>query len=316
VTLPKMLTAWARHYAGQRRFAVAELARTAHQASIMYRQDPGGGWELASGRPHPALRHIVREYEGYREAMPQPLRRREIPSASIPVIINFGPPYRLLDPAAPDDPARAVEQRSGFVAGLDDTFALTESTGAAHCVQLNLDPLAAYRLFARPMSDLTRQVVALEDLLGAGATLLTEELASEPTWEGRYAILDTMLAARLVAMPAPMPEIAWAWRQLVRSGGKISVTMLSGELGWSPKRLIAHFREQIGLPPKQSARLLRFQHAVVRLGAGTVPDWSAFAVECGFYDQSHLIAEFRQFAGETPAGLLRRRLPAAGGFAG
>jgi AraC-like DNA-binding protein len=294
--------------------ALAELHAAVNHDGIAVRQALDGGWELAVGRPHPRLRPAVREYEGYREAMAQPMRRRELPAATIAVIINFGPPYRLLEPAQPDDATRAIELHGGFVAGLDDTFAVTESTGAAHCLQLNLAPLAAWRLFRRPMSDLARRVVAFDDLLGSEAALFTERLAELPTWATRFALLDVALMERIGEAQPPSPEVAWAWRQLARSAGCVPISTLTEELGWSPRRLIERFREQIGLPPKQTARLLRFQRAVSRLVGDESPDWCAFAQQHGYYDQAHLIHEFRQFAGDTPEGLLRRRIARGGGF--
>jgi AraC-like DNA-binding protein len=294
---------------------VAEKATRVQAGRILTRRrDPAGGWALVSGSPDPSLRGAVRGYEGYVETMARPLRRRELPSANITVIVNFGSPYRLLDPATPDDPTRGVEQVGSFVAGLDDRFAVVESNGAANCLQLNLAPLAAYRLFARPMSDLARQVVSLDELLGAQAALLTEELAALPSWGRRFDRLERVIARRLVEAPAPSSEIIWAWRQLARSGGQVAIATLSAELGWSARRLIAHFREQVGLSPKLTARLLRFQRAAAGVTTDVV-DWGAFARQHGFYDQAHLINEFQQFAGDTPPGLARRRLPANGGFA-
>jgi AraC-like DNA-binding protein len=292
------------------------VAPRAHADNIVaHRQAIDGGWELVVGRPAPSVRPAVREYEGYVETMARPMRRRELPAADVTVIVNFGSPYRLLDPANPDDAARSVEYRSGFVAGLDDTFAVTESTGTAHCLQLNLAPLSAFRLFGLPMSDLARRVVTLDDLLGAEAALLTEQLVELPDWAARFSLLDATIAGRLAGSAAPSPEIVWAWRQLARSSGRVAISTLSSELGWSAKRLIARFREQVGLPPKQTARLLRFQRAAARLTFDETPDWSAFAQQLGYYDQAHLINEFHQFAGDTPEGLVRRRIAMGGGFA-
>lgn len=287
---------------------------TGYRQTITYARPPDGGWELAAGRPTAPLRGLIHGYEGYRERLAQPMRRRELPSARVTMIVNFGSPYRLLDPDAPDDAARAVEQRGGFMAGLDDTYAVTESAGDAHCLQIDLAPLAAYRLLGQPMSEIAGRVLALEDVLGAEAELLAERLAGLPTWEDRFALLDRALGKRLSHDAMPSSEIVWAWRQLAASGGNIQVSLLAEELGWSPKRLIARFREQVGLPPKQTARLLRFQRAVHRLRAGDVVDWGIFARDHGFYDQAHLINEFQRMAGDTPHGLLRRCLPADGGF--
>jgi transcriptional regulator GlxA family with amidase domain len=57
----------------------------------------------------------------------------------------------------------------------------------------------------------------------------------------------------------------------------------------------------VGLPPKAAARLLRFERAR-ELAANTErPDWARIAVSCGYYDQSHLIHDFRSVTGHTPA---------------
>jgi AraC-like DNA-binding protein len=59
----------------------------------------------------------------------------------------------------------------------------------------------------------------------------------------------------------------------------------------------------VGVSPKQFARIVRFQRAlrVAKHGAS----WSTVATEAGYYDQAHLIAEFRELAGTTPAAFLR-----------
>jgi AraC-like DNA-binding protein len=54
------------------------------------------------------------------------------------------------------------------------------------------------------------------------------------------------------------------------------------------------------LPPKTAARLLRFEHARGLAERVKAPDFARIAVETGYYDQSHLINEFRSFTGRTP----------------
>jgi AraC-like DNA-binding protein len=203
----------------------------------------------------------------------------------------------------------------GFVAGLHETYTVTETAGSQSGVELRLSPLGAYRLLGQSMDALSNRSVALDTLFGSWGLELAERLQTASTWDARFAILDTALTTRLVAAKIPSPEVAWAWRQLVDSGGSVPIAMLHDELGWSPKRLITRFREQIGLPPKQAARLLRFHRATTLIAADESPDWCALAQSCGYYDQSHLIQEFQRFAGDTPQGLARRRLETGDGFA-
>jgi methylphosphotriester-DNA--protein-cysteine methyltransferase len=71
--------------------------------------------------------------------------------------------------------------------------------------------------------------------------------------------------------------------------------------------LIAGFREHVGLPPKVVARILRFEHLVARLDDAGSASWSARALDGGFFDQSHLIRDFAEFAGCSPGAYLRER---------
>jgi AraC-like DNA-binding protein len=69
----------------------------------------------------------------------------------------------------------------------------------------------------------------------------------------------------------------------------------------------------VGLSPKSLARVHRFRGALALLDKanGEVP-WTELADACGFYDQSHLINEFRRFTGFSPVELARRDRPDSG----
>ena len=79
---------------------------------------------------------------------------------------------------------------------------------------------------------------------------------------------------------------------------------VAADVGWSRKHLITKFVQQIGLKPKTVARLIRFQRVLARAERGGAVGWSRLAYETGYADQPHLIREFREFAGTTPAGFL------------
>jgi methylphosphotriester-DNA--protein-cysteine methyltransferase len=104
--------------------------------------------------------------------------------------------------------------------------------------------------------------------------------------------------------------VRWAWRRLVRSGGAVPIGALAREVGWSHKHLITKFRQQVGLAPKTAARLVRFEHVWRRLGDGGPAHWDRIAADGGYADQSHLIRDFREFTGGSPAEFLARSTPA------
>jgi AraC-like DNA-binding protein len=77
------------------------------------------------------------------------------------------------------------------------------------------------------------------------------------------------------------------------------------ETGWSRRFVTDRFRAQLGLPPKAYARILRFQRAVGLLaGVGDGRTLADVAIECGYYDQSHLTRASVALAGCAPTGLM------------
>jgi len=271
------------------------------------------GFDLVLAPPHPALRGLVEGYQDFSEWAPAPVRRRELPGAAVVVIIDFGRGWRVLDPD--DDPGAAGERHGSFVAGLDDRAGFAEHPGEARCVQVDLTPLGARALLATPMHELARRVVPLDALLGAEAPRLAERLAAAPGSAARFALLDAALRARAARARAPRPDVAWAWRRLTETHGGVRVEALAAELGCSRRHLAARFRDEVGLPPKRLARLLRFRRAARLLQAADGPELAAIAAACGYADQAHFTRDVRAFAGITPSELLARRLPGEGGVA-
>lgn len=274
----------------------------------------GARWEAVIGSAHPRLAPwLAGDYHGWVESAAEPFCRLEAPSDVVPLILNLGAPFLVVAPG--DATARRVA-RTSFTAGLADAYALTESVGTSRGVQVNLTPLGAYAILGLPMDALTNRVLDLEEALGAAGRDLLERLGNAPSWEARFDLLDHFLQARIERGRRASREIAWAWGRLSASRGGAPIGELARELGWSHRRLIARFREQVGLPPKTAGRVLRFHRAVETLRAQARVDWADLALGCGYFDQAHLIRDFRAFAGVTPAEFQRRCLPEGGGVLG
>jgi AraC-like DNA-binding protein len=232
---------------------------------------------LIERTPIDVLRGHVTRYCGFVEETGGPLRRREGPGADVVLVFSLDHDW-LID----------GERYTSFTGGLREDQVTTEHAGRSFGLQVDLTPFAARALLGVPMHELAGRVVPLDE------PLLVEQLADAPDWEARFALLDRVLAERVSAPPR---DVAWAWTRLRETHGRVRVGELATELGWSRKRLVAQFRDHVGLPPKAVAKLLRFERA--RELAGTMP-WAELAVECGYYDQSHLSNDFRAVTGRTP----------------
>jgi AraC-like DNA-binding protein len=162
---------------------------------------------------------------------------------------------------------------------------------------------AAYRL-GLPTGAINGQVMDLTDVLGTGIRRLADQLRYTPDQRQQFALLDAYLLRRAQDGPQPAPEVAWAWRRMTATGGKLLVGRLAKEVGWSHRHLISRFKQQVGLPPKTAARLVRFDTVWRRLATHPPVRWDQIADECGYADQAHLIRDFHQFTGVSPAAFL------------
>jgi AraC-like DNA-binding protein len=265
-----------------------------------------GRRELVLGNPCPALRAHVRGYCGYFESGAELAPRVEFSSVTVGLIIGFGPPVGI---AYPSHRSGSTARVTSFVAGLHDSHAVAEASGWQHGVQIDFTPIGARMLLGVPMDSLANRVVELEQILGPFAALLAEQLYEATRWQARFDVLDAAIAGRLAAARGPAPAISWAWRRLTETGGRVGISELADELGSSRQYLVTRFREDVGLPPKTLARILRFQQAIRLLECDDKARLARVAGECGYYDQAHFNRDFRQFAGSTPSEFLVRRLP-------
>ncbi|WP_067178651.1 helix-turn-helix domain-containing protein [Microtetraspora niveoalba] len=286
--------------------------------------------EFVTKRPAPPLRRFVTAYIGYREAGGPPGRHRGLPSPYLTMILTLDDPLVV---AVHPDPHTPPGTYDTLVGGLHTAPAVITHDGRQSGVQLALTPLGARALLGLPAGELADADLDGAEVLGSAADELRERLLEAAGWPARFGALDTALTSLLgsasgtgpasagspggrrplgggpgtrrgaeAAMPA---EVAWAWRRLLDTRGGVGVSDLAREIGWSTRYLGRRFREEIGLGPKEAARVVRFDRArrtLRRLAdEGAAPTLAALAADCGYYDQAHLAREFGALAGCPPS---------------
>ena len=263
-----------------------------------------GGWELAEAPPAPRLEGLVRGYVGFVESSVTPLRRREVPSGTGVLIVNFGVPLEVGVAGRP-----STAHAEGFVARVSDLPATTAFSGTSAGVQVNFTPFGLHLFCNLAIDELPAPAVGLQELLGAEGRQLAEALQEAPDWESRFDLLDAAIDRRFAAARPSTPSVEWAWRALEASAGRVEIGTLSDRIGCSHRHLIAGFREQVGVPPKTAARILRFERAAHLVRAARPAALARIANESGYHDQAHMTREFRVLAGITPAAYRAATLP-------
>lgn len=269
------------------------------------------GDQWAVRQPHPALRQLITRYIGYRRQDVTERVHRGLPSRHVTVIISLEQPVRMLPPA---ESSQAESRYQALVGGMHLAPVLIAPDRSQAGLHLELNPLGIRALLGVPAAQLSGQVVDLAEFGSRGLATLPERLACAADWESRFAILDHVFCARLgratdPAEAARSPQIDLAWRRLIAARGGLRVAALAGEVGWSRRHLADRFRREVGLTPKQAARVLRFERAADLLRRHDAVDLADVAIACGYYDQAHLSNEWRALSGCPPGTWIAEELP-------
>lgn len=212
----------------------------------------------------------------------------------------------------PDNCVDILWQDSGmpaFAVGMMSVSVQVPASRPMRTVAVRFKPGAAGLFLGVPLHGLTDIRADLADLWGRPeAGRLEDALWDDARDEGaRLALIQRALLRRLREnddhQPAGLGLRAVA--ALEASHGALRVEALADALHVSRQHLALQFRQQVGLSPKLFARICRFRRALalLREPAGHGGDLAMLAAECGYFDQSHLIRDFRDFADGTPGGL-------------
>jgi AraC-like DNA-binding protein len=285
-----------------------------------------GQWQTVQRAADPRLRAYVHGYFASSSNLRMPVRERHLPSAEVPLLLNFGAPHRRLDAAGSGE---WTPRDGAWIVGLHTRQQLTQAAGERHFMVVRFTPIGAHLFLGLPMHLIANDAIDLEQIDSALARSIVDRVARTRSWAERFDAMEALIAAR-IADARMSGSIALAWRKLVAADGRVVLGSLARELDCSHRTLIARFRTTVGLPPKTVARLLRFNRVVRCLDRASrtranetvgrpyierahVDDrrvgairWADIATDCGYFDQAHLINDFREFAGDTPDSFLRR----------
>jgi AraC-like DNA-binding protein len=175
----------------------------------------------------------------------------------------------------------------------------------ALCVRLR--PGAAFPILGVPADELTARIIRLEEVWGSEGTHLLDRLLSARGVDEKLELFQRALYVRAIRTgePSSAPIARRALRIMTESPTPIRINELASVIGVSVRHLRRTFTGLVGVGPKEFSRIIRFQRAAARAAASGT-NWAKIAVDAGYYDQAHMIGEFRALVGTTPEGFVRR----------
>jgi AraC-like DNA-binding protein len=245
--------------------------------------------EVVIRQPQLALRRYVERYVGYRlEGYPAGAHRG-LPSRFLTFIVRL------------DEP-------SAVVAGLHTSAVLLPHQGEHHGIAIELTVRGARALFGTPSGALTAHVADVSDLLGRKAAVLPERLAEGTSWRLRFMLLDQALLASLDPGREPAPEVIHGWDVLTTSRCPPSIESVAKAVGWSRRHFTEVFGREVGLPPRQLLRVLRFERSCRLVRSTPRAAMTEVAVNAGYFDHAHMLREWHALAACRPGQWLAEEL--------
>lgn len=218
-------------------------------------------------------------------------------------------PYSVL-PIRFGDPVQVIDHRRNVIRLLPDAVLAGPITDY-HCDVVTRErctaqflivfqPGAALRLFGIPATLLTNDAIGAEELLGSAARLLAEQMRAARSPAAMVQAAEVFLLEHVARATAPNVVERAAQAQL-RSRGHLPIRELIRASGIGRSRFERSFLDYVGVTPKLFARLVRFDYALRLRAANPALSWIAISHAAEYFDQNHLVKEFKAMTGQPPS---------------
>ena len=169
----------------------------------------------------------------------------------------------------------------------------------------------AHPFYSQPMNEIADQVLDAELVFGRNVLDLREQLLEAPSINRMFLLVEDFLLRQAGSSLSPDTAsecVDFALARIMNGPDGLGFQRLSDQIGYSQKHFINLFKKQVGVPPRQYMKIMRFQKAILQIEEADAIRWSELALQNGFYDQPHFINEFRYFSGFTPGEYMARKV--------
>ncbi|UCJ07861.1 helix-turn-helix transcriptional regulator [Chitinophaga pendula] len=259
--------------------------------------------------PSPDLAHVVKHFllleSGHSHA-----RHCFFPDGNTGMAFHFGVPF---DQEISDN--ATITQPTSFLYGQVNQFRHLTANGGIGLLIVVFQPYGVHSLLRMPAYELSGKWVDTRDIWGQDATVLEEKVLTATTAYQKIAFIEDFLRYKLTGDIGQEHMIQRGITTIYAHHGHIAVEELSQQLGINKRSLERLFREKVGITPKHFTNIIRLQHSLRLLrNRSAKENITGIAYECGYFDQSHFIREFRSMVGITPRQYLFNTLPLAVNF--
>ncbi|HEY0677432.1 MAG TPA: AraC family transcriptional regulator [Chitinophagaceae bacterium] len=186
-----------------------------------------------------------------------------------------------------------------------------KSRGKQLMLGVRFFPHAANYLLKEEVGQFNNTVTDLSDVLGGKVKTLHSRLLETNDLLRRIELIEAFLLRRLSSdtkLNVRIEKIGCILLNINKNYTESSISTVASQHGITPRYLHKLVYQYTGLSPKALNKINRFQLSL-RLISQNEESLTSIAYECGYFDQSHFIRDFKSFTGMTPSEYLVNKFP-------
>ena len=218
---------------------------------------------------------------------------RVIPSGELQMIFHYRTPFREVNKHNQN-----LIQPQCLICGQQTEYKdITTSPGSVGMIAVVFYPYALRNFFPNPVSEFTNQSISLNNFFQPEIKELQERIIEANSVYSRILLIENFLFKRL-SVPNSFFVAREAVNIITRANGQLAVSEIASKLNISKRQFERIFLTNVGISPKKFERIIRFNTSIKLFPK--VETLTKLAYEAGYFDQSHLIHDFRKFTGLSP----------------
>lgn len=257
--------------------------------------------EYVEFKPHPYLAPFIECYWAARSDKP-PFREQEslVPDGTIELMFNFGDNYAQIGADG------KTPVKGSHLIGIRKHALLISQTNHQNIFSVRFKLGGAYAFFHIPTYLTANHFYTIDELLGKEYRELEEQLYDAADHPARVMVVDNFFLSRVKNVSAEQVFISKCTKALLQNSS-LKIYELADHFNTNYKTLERKFANVIGLTPTELLKIKRFNNAILAMYSCRFSSLTDVAYECGFYDQSHFIREFKQLSGLAPRAFLQEQ---------
>ena len=228
-----------------------------------------------------------------------------LPTATSMIVLNFGSTYRKYKT---EHTVKFDTISKSHLIGTRDMVEFISMHGFIDMIAIHFKPGGLYTLLQIPMNELNNQIVEADLLIKYFCAELEDKVLQAKSEPEKVAVIEQVLIKKLAGKINSNGFASSLTGHIIATKSKTSVKDLAHQLNLNYKSLERKSSAIIGITPKRLTAVIRFYQVLKSVMHTGHIDWKQVATECGYYDQAHLINDFKKYTNLPPDDFIKKQL--------